>query len=143
MDSTRKKFLKTVLPPLPHLDAVVNHVTSSTTQAPPSGAGAELLSKARLANALADITGDNEPVVKNLMADASSPTLRSVAFNMDAQAAEALTESVRASDPSFDAGTLRSRLFRAEPSAVVHRMVETGAVSHNRRTNRNLGKDGF
>ena len=137
----RSALLKAVLPADPQLDHVISHVTNNTT-APPT-APRDLVQKAVLANKLADVLDNNEAAVKAVVGDPKIQSLRDVALNTDLHAVvEAINSapggdgsvtSASASVPTaavkpLDVNSVKKKLFHAEPSAVLQKMVADGEV---------------
>src|ERR1044071_397841 len=98
----------------------------------------ESLKKVALAHALAEWSGDHVPVVKALAARPELGGLRDVALNFNAEKLAEMVDPTTvppgtpgATDDarrrSF-AAVLNRRLFAAEPSAVLHRMVRDAEV---------------
>jgi hypothetical protein len=87
-----------------------------------------------LAHALADLTGDNVPLVKALSVQPKITSLRQVALSYNAAKLSALVDpsAVPAATPGTTDGekamnfavSLQHKLFNAEPSAVLQRMVQ-------------------
>ncbi|KAI9858495.1 MAG: hypothetical protein M1813_006436 [Trichoglossum hirsutum] len=78
--SARTALLKSVLPDAPHVDAAIARVVEGQ---PPPAAGpvpADVLQKAQLANALADISDDNKFLVERVISNEKIGTLRDVAL---------------------------------------------------------------
>jgi hypothetical protein len=139
MDSPRVAILKTVLPSSPNADAAIAHAVSGSSS-PPPGISPALVKKAVLANAVLDISNDNEELTRHVLQNPEVSTLRDVAFRYDPKLVASLAASGGSGsgdnhqdDPS-SAQTLnekdfQARLFHAEPSAVIHRMVSDNQVS--------------
>jgi hypothetical protein len=125
MDTPRAALLKAVLPESPHLNDIILNVTSLASAPQPTQAPADLQQKAILANALANMTNDNEQFVKNVVADPRISTLRDAAFHVDTKAASLLADKTS----PIDVPSLQAQLFKAQPSAVIHRQVSDGRVS--------------
>jgi hypothetical protein len=136
--------LKDVLPSHPQLEDVISHVAKGT--AVPSTAPQDLVQKAVLANKLADLFDSNEVALKAVIADPKIQTLRDVALNTDLDAVAATVKpasvvnggvATSASTPPakstaatkpLDVQLAKTRLFHAEPTAVIQKMVADGKV---------------
>jgi hypothetical protein len=156
--SSKAALLKSVIPASPHLDAAISQVVEQKPSTASTEVPADLLQKTRLANSLADISDGNASLIKRILDDPHVSTLRDVAFRYDTQVLRSLLRdsdsvttnrvslgSPKDSDTSIptpslaspkDAGTtsvavqtIQRRLFYAEPSAVIHRMVADNQVS--------------
>jgi len=127
--SQRAALLKAVLPDSPHVDTAIAHVVAGLTPSSNSEAPPDLVAKAALANRLASLTDDNEHFVRKVVDDPRISSLSDVARKLDSQAIEYLASS-SASTPSkpLDVNAFQARLFHAEPSAVVHRLVADNKV---------------
>jgi hypothetical protein len=126
----RKDLLKSVLPSSPHLNAVVDHVVDAEQVQKPPDASPQLITQAALANSVAYLTNNNKPLVQEVVDRPDINTLRDVAFHLGPEKTHELTNSSSASDGSpFDVHGFQKLLFQAEPTAVVHRMVDENKVS--------------
>jgi hypothetical protein len=96
------------------------------------------LKKVSLAHSLATWSDDHVAIVKSLATQASITSLRDVALRFDAKELATLVDpkSVPKSTPGKTiaektanfAATLQDRLFTAEPTAVLHRMVQDAEI---------------
>jgi len=96
------------------------------------------LQKVTLANSLANLSGDNVPLVKALTKQPGLTSLRDVALNFNVESLAAIVDpqAVPANTPGATADekktnlaiALRQKLFYAEPTAVLQRMVHDTEV---------------
>jgi hypothetical protein len=96
------------------------------------------LAKVSLANSLADWSGDNAALVKAIASDPSVTSMRDVALKFDSQKLAALVDpaklhvdlpgSTRQEKAKNFAATLQHKLFAAEPTAVLHRMIQAAEI---------------
>ena len=147
MASARVALLKKVLPASSDSDPAIAHALSTSSN-PPAGVSATTIKSAVLANAVADISDDNETLIRHILQDPQVSTLRDVAFRYDQAKVASISASSAAGgnggvndiesnehhlDPRLayasDQATFQSRLFHAEPTAVLHRMVQRNQVS--------------
>jgi hypothetical protein len=129
--SSRAALLKAVLPHSPHVDNAIAQVVPGLDLPPDSEASPPptLVAKATLANQLASLSDDNEHFVQAVVKDSRVSTLSDVARKLDAHDIESLASSPQpTSAKPLDVKTFQTRLFYAEPSAVVHRLVDDNKV---------------
>lgn len=139
VDMHRADVLRSVLPPSPSRDAVIQHVVNGNSQSPlPDNVPQDLLQRAKLANWLVDIS--NEAIMKKIMNDPSVQTPRDVAFQYNATKLKSLVDqdpilggtkgpaSSVLTSPGFDVASFQRKTFQAEPSAVVHQLVAESKV---------------
>ena len=150
---TRIKSLNAALPDKHERHAVVEALRAAKGDLPAALASlkgklpAAALQRVNFAHSLADWSDDHAPVVKALSGQADITNLRDVAlqFNadklaglVDTQALPATTAGTTADEKkkNFAIG-LQNKLFAAEPTAVLHRMVQDAEVpiaDKNQRT---------
>lgn len=147
--AARTEFLKSVLPDSPQRDSEIAHVVATTPLGITNERPSDLAQKVQLANALADLTDGHAPLVKKILDDPHVSSLRDVAVRYDTEVLRSLATSAKAvsrkqettptdptvaaasvrTSPSLDVESFQRRLFHAEPSAVLQRMVSDNQVS--------------
>lgn len=95
-----------------------------------SGTTPDLLQKAKLANSLADLTGD-AGLVRRIVDQPGVSNLRDVAFKFGSGPAEDLAAG-GSKQQGNDLAAFQTRLFHAAPTGVIHRQVEDKKVSRAR-----------
>lgn len=127
-NSNRKDLLKAVLLPSPGLDAAIEHVANGST-IPPASVPPDLLGKVTLANKVADLMGDDAFLVKEIVSHPQVQTLRDVAYHFDPQTSEQLAGKAKDGGGNLlDVKAFQTGLFYAEPTGVIHRMVDSKEV---------------
>jgi hypothetical protein len=140
-ENPRAVLLESILGKSEQVYNAIRRVLADPT--PPGGAPdlhPGLLERAKLANTLADMTNDNKPLITKFISDPAITTLRDVALNHPmhletSKSSPSQKKTLMASDQpdglleaSPDLSSFQSRLFQAEPSAVLHRMVSDKQV---------------
>lgn len=131
--NSRADILKSIIGESPKASDIVGHVLSRDASANPPELPADLLVKARLANSLITMTGGNEQLVTKLVSDPKVQSLRDVALNnpvdIPLTSKDVATSSVKTAAPvSTNTTAFHTKLFQAEPSAVLQRMVSDKQV---------------
>jgi hypothetical protein len=130
-DEKRQKFLQAVFSNLPEQELGTARSFSSLRPQDVSTDGQPSSQKIKLAYDLADVIGENVPIVQNIVRKPVE-SLYDVAHSLTTSDLDQIVREAESDGEDvqgFDPKTFRIQMLRAEPSAVVHGLFDSNQVS--------------